>query len=68
MILYLDACALVKRYIAEAGSEQVNTWIASADLARDDGSAGDTRNVRQAINPGCQRDKSKFSSSTGSDR
>jgi predicted nucleic acid-binding protein len=31
MILYLDASALVKRYIAEIGSEQVNHWIADAD-------------------------------------
>lgn len=30
MILYLDSSALVKRYIAEAGSQQVKTWIAAA--------------------------------------
>lgn len=32
MILYLDASALVKRYIAETGSDQVNTWIKDADI------------------------------------
>ncbi len=32
MILYLDASALVKRYIAEAGSTQVSQAIASADV------------------------------------
>jgi predicted nucleic acid-binding protein len=32
MILYLDASALVKRYVAEAGSAQVGQAIASADL------------------------------------
>ena len=31
MILYLDSSALVKRYIAEEGSEQVNGWIHTAD-------------------------------------
>ncbi len=31
MILYLDASALVKRYIIEPGSDQVNAWIAAAD-------------------------------------
>jgi len=31
MILYLDASALVKRYIAEKNSPQVNAWITSAD-------------------------------------
>jgi len=31
MILYLDASALVKRYIVEAGSEQVSSWISGAD-------------------------------------
>ena len=31
MILYLDSSALVKRYIAELGSEQVNAWIDRAD-------------------------------------
>ena len=32
MILYLDASALVKRYIAEHASEQVNAWIGEADI------------------------------------
>ena len=32
MILYLDASALVKRYIAEKGSDQVNVWIGSAEV------------------------------------
>jgi uncharacterized protein len=32
MILYLDASALVKRYIAERDSEQVNAWIEDAEL------------------------------------
>ena len=32
MILYLDASALVKRYIAENSSEQVNGWIGAADM------------------------------------
>lgn len=32
MNLYLDASALVKRYIAEESSEQVNAWIGEADL------------------------------------
>lgn len=31
MILYLDASALVKRYIAEAGSQDVNAWIAATE-------------------------------------
>ena len=32
MILYLDASALVKRYIAEAGSAEVNRLIAQSDI------------------------------------
>lgn len=32
MNLYLDASALVKRYIAENSSEEVNQWIGEADL------------------------------------
>jgi predicted nucleic acid-binding protein len=32
MNLYLDASALVKRYIAENSSEEVNAWIGKADL------------------------------------
>jgi len=32
MILYLDASALVKRYIAEAGSAEVNQLIAQSDI------------------------------------
>jgi uncharacterized protein len=32
MILYLDASALVKRYIAENSSEQVNAWIGTAEM------------------------------------
>lgn len=32
MILYLDASALVKRYIAENNSEQVNSWIGAAEM------------------------------------
>lgn len=32
MIVYLDASALVKRYIAEAGSQEVGQLIASADI------------------------------------
>ena len=32
MILYLDASALVKRYIHERGSEQVNAWIGAAEM------------------------------------
>src|SRR4030042_4158398 len=31
MILYMDASALVKRYIAESGSEDVNAWISTAE-------------------------------------
>jgi predicted nucleic acid-binding protein len=31
MILYLDASALVKRYIAEIGSDRVNAWITEAE-------------------------------------
>lgn len=31
MILYLDASALVKRYIAESGSNEVNAWIAGSE-------------------------------------
>lgn len=30
MILYLDSSAIVKRYIAEAGSQDVNHWITTA--------------------------------------
>ena len=32
MIIYVDASALVKRYIAEAGSTEVNTWIRDAQM------------------------------------
>jgi hypothetical protein len=32
MILYLDASALVKRYIAENESEKVNSWIGDAEI------------------------------------
>lgn len=32
MILYLDGSALVKRYIAENSSDQVNGWIGAADM------------------------------------
>jgi len=33
MILYLDSSAIVKRYIAEYGSELVNGWINEAEVA-----------------------------------
>jgi predicted nucleic acid-binding protein len=33
VILYLDASALVKRYVQEKYSEQVNAWIDVADMA-----------------------------------
>jgi predicted nucleic acid-binding protein len=32
MILYLDTSALIKRYVAEAGSEDVNDWIEAAEV------------------------------------
>ena len=32
MILYLDASALVKRYIQEKASRDVNAWIEAADM------------------------------------
>ncbi len=32
MILYLDASALVKRYIQEKESVQVNTWVDAAEM------------------------------------
>ncbi|MEJ2737608.1 MAG: VapC toxin family PIN domain ribonuclease, partial [Anaerolineae bacterium] len=32
MILYLDASALVKRYVAELGSDEVNAAISRADV------------------------------------
>jgi predicted nucleic acid-binding protein len=32
VILYLDASALVKRYIQEKASEEVNTWIEAAEM------------------------------------
>jgi predicted nucleic acid-binding protein len=32
VILYLDASALVKRYIQERDSENVNTWIDAAEI------------------------------------
>ncbi len=32
MILYLDASALVKRYIEEKASQDVNIWIETADM------------------------------------
>jgi predicted nucleic acid-binding protein len=32
LILYLDASALVKRFIAEKGSDSVNSWIMEADM------------------------------------
>ena len=31
MILYLDSSALVKRYVAEEGSEEVAAWSAEAE-------------------------------------
>jgi len=33
VILYLDASALVKRYVQEKGSEQVSAWIGEAEMA-----------------------------------
>ena len=33
MILYLDASALVKRYIQENASQDVDAWIEAADMA-----------------------------------
>lgn len=33
MNLYLDTSALVKRYIRERGSQEVESWIAGADLS-----------------------------------
>jgi predicted nucleic acid-binding protein len=32
VILYLDASALVKRYIQEKASEDVNAWIEAANI------------------------------------
>ena len=32
MILYIDASALVKRYVAESGSTEVNTWISKSQM------------------------------------
>ncbi|MFZ2096871.1 MAG: type II toxin-antitoxin system VapC family toxin [Anaerolineales bacterium] len=32
MILYMDASAMVKRYVAEVGSQEVNTWIKNARM------------------------------------
>jgi uncharacterized protein len=32
VILYLDASALVKRYVQEKASQDVNTWIETADM------------------------------------
>jgi predicted nucleic acid-binding protein len=32
MILYLDTSALVKRYVAEAGSAEVNAWMETAEV------------------------------------
>jgi predicted nucleic acid-binding protein len=32
MILYLDASALVKRYIQEKDSQKVNTWFGAAEM------------------------------------
>jgi predicted nucleic acid-binding protein len=32
MMLYLDTSALVKRYVAEAGSEAVNAWMEAAEV------------------------------------
>lgn len=52
MILYLDASALIKRYVAEAGSEEVRRWIAEAAavgtgiVARAEVSAAIARAVR----------------------
>lgn len=33
MMLYLDSSALVKRYVAEVGSQEVNRWITQAQQA-----------------------------------
>ena len=33
MIMYLDASALVKRYIQEKESERVNAWIVAAEMS-----------------------------------
>jgi predicted nucleic acid-binding protein len=69
--LYLDASALVKRYIAEVGSEQVRGWITSADkvvtglITRVEVAAANARAQRMKI---IIRDKSKLSSSAGSAR
>ena len=32
MILYIHASALVKRYVAESGSTEVNTWISKSQI------------------------------------
>jgi predicted nucleic acid-binding protein len=32
MILYVDASALVKRYVAESGSREVNAWISESQM------------------------------------
>ncbi len=59
MILYLDASALVKRYVSEVGSAQVGQAIASADLvgtaliSRAEVAAALAKSVRvRALKPG----------------
>lgn len=55
MILYLDASAIVKRYIREAGSDTVVHWIETADLvgtsliSRAEGSAAFTKAARMNV-------------------
>jgi len=71
IFLYLDAGALVKRYISEVGSNQVNEWNTRADkvvtglITRVEVAAAIARAQRKKI---IIRDKSKLSSSTGSAR
>jgi len=69
--LYLDASALVKRYVAEVGSDQVNEWNTRADMVvtglitQVEVAAAIARAQRKKI---IIRDKSKLSSSAGSAR
>ena len=55
MILYLDSSALVKRYIAERGSQDVGQWIQEAEaigvsiLARVEVTAAISRATRMNV-------------------
>ncbi|OGN94369.1 MAG: hypothetical protein A2Z71_09380 [Chloroflexi bacterium RBG_13_50_21] len=70
MILYIDASALVKRYVAESGSIEVNAWISKSQmvttniLSRAEVAAAFNRASRMQIidNEACQTALEQFRS------